>query len=50
MESLIDVMAIVSHIIAVASIVVKITPDPKDDKALEKVVKILKFLSLNKAA
>lgn len=48
MESLVDVMAIISHVIAISSIIVKITPDPKDDKALDKVMKVLKFLSLAK--
>jgi SepF-like predicted cell division protein (DUF552 family) len=48
MESLVDVMSIVSHIIAVASIIVKITPDTKDDQALDKVMKVLRFLSLAK--
>ena len=48
MESLVDVMAIVSHIIAVASIIVKVTPDQKDDAMLAKVIKVLKLISLNK--
>jgi SepF-like predicted cell division protein (DUF552 family) len=48
MESLVDVMTIISHIIAISSVIVKITPDTKDDKALEKVMKVLRFLSLAK--
>lgn len=48
MESLVDVMSVVSHIIAVASIIVKLTPDQKDDAALAKVMKVLKLLSLAK--
>ncbi len=48
MESLVDVMTVVSHIIAIASVIVKLTPDQKDDKMLAKVISVLKFLSLNK--
>ena len=48
MESLVDVMAIVSHVIAIASVIVKITPDQKDDATLAKVMKVLKLLSLAK--
>jgi len=48
MESVVDVMVVVSHVIAIASVIVKLTPDPKDDVFLAKVMKVLKFLSLAK--
>lgn len=48
MENLVDVMTVVSHVVAIASVIVKITPDPKDDAALAKVMKLLRFLSLAK--
>jgi hypothetical protein len=48
MESVVDVMVVVGHVIAIASVIVKLTPDPKDDAFLAKVMKVLKFLSLAK--
>jgi hypothetical protein len=48
MENIVDVMAVVSHIVAIASVIVKLTPDQTDDALLAKVMKVLKFLSLAK--
>lgn len=44
-----DVASVIAHIIAAASIIVKITPTQKDDAILGKVVKFLgKYIALNK--
>lgn len=44
-----DIAIIISSIIAIASIIVKWTPTPKDDEFLGKVVKFIsKFIALNK--
>ena len=40
-------MDIVAYLIAAASIIVKMTPSLKDDMILDKVVKVLKAISLN---
>lgn len=41
-----DVLAIIGGVVTVASIIVKLTPTPKDDNVLEKIIKILAALSL----
>lgn len=41
-----DVLAIIGGVVTVASIIVKLTPTPKDDAVLAKVIKILAALSL----
>jgi hypothetical protein len=43
-----DVLSIIAYIIAIASVIVKLTPDPKDDTVLAKIVAVLKVLSLYK--
>lgn len=48
METFLAVSTVVSHVIAIASIIVKLTPDQSDDAVLDKVIKLLKFVSLAK--
>lgn len=48
MDSALDILNVVSHIVAIASVIVKLTPDQKDDAFLAKVMTALKFLSLAK--
>lgn len=43
-----SILIIVSRAISVASVIVKLTPTPKDDAILSKVIAFLKILSLNK--
>ncbi len=43
-----DVTLIVAGMVSVASIIVKLTPTPKDDAVLAKIVKVLEILALNK--
>jgi len=44
-----DAVNVIAYIIAGASIVVKLTPTPKDDAVLAKIVKFLsKYIALNK--
>lgn len=42
-----EVVAIVGGIVLVARIIVKLTPTPKDDTVLEKIVNILKGIGLH---
>lgn len=42
-----DIVTIIGCIVAIASIIVKITPTPKDDAVLAKVLKILNLLAIN---
>lgn len=42
------VITAILAVIGGLSIIAKLTPTPKDDEILEKVVKVLDFLSLNK--
>lgn len=42
-----DIVAIIGGIVVTARIIVKLTPTPKDDSVLEKVVGILKHLGLH---
>jgi len=42
-----EIIALVGGIVTVASVVVKMTPTPKDDAALAVVVKVLNALALN---
>lgn len=46
MEHWKDILAVIGGIVAVASIIVKLTPTQKDDNILAKVIKILAALSL----
>lgn len=44
-----NITTIVAHVIAIASIVVKLTPTLKDDDALKGVIKFVgKYIALNK--
>ncbi len=43
-----SILIIVSGAISVASVIVKLTPTPKDDAILSKVVKFLEVIALNK--
>jgi len=45
-ENFTNIMAIVGAVIVLARIIVKITPTPKDDSILEKVVGFLKAVGL----
>lgn len=42
-----DIVAIIGGIVVTARIIVKLTPTPKDDSVLEKIVGILKHLGLH---
>jgi len=44
-----NVLIIVSGIITTASVIVKLTPTPKDDAILSKVAKFLEVIALNKS-
>ena len=46
-ELITNILEIVSHVIAVASVVTALTPTPKDDNILRKVVDFLRLLGLN---
>ena len=41
-----EILAIIGGVVTVASIIVKLTPTPKDDAVLSKVIKVLAALSL----
>lgn len=43
-----DITLIVTGIISIASLIVKLTPTPKDDEFLAKVIKFLSIVALNK--
>ena len=42
-----DIGAIAAGVVAVASLIVKLTPTPKDDAILAKVIKVMNALALN---
>ncbi len=44
-----EILLAITSIVTAASIIVKLTPTPKDDSVLEKVTAVLKFLAINKA-
>ena len=44
-----SILLIISGVISVASIIVKLTPTPKDDAILSKVAKFLEVIALNKS-
>lgn len=44
----VSILAIIAGVIAVASVVVKLTPTEADNKVLDKIIKILQALSLYK--
>ena len=46
--NIVDIFNIISYIIAIASIIVKFTPTETDNKILDKIIKILAVISLNK--
>ena len=41
-----DILAIIGGVVTVASLVVKLTPTPKDDRLLAQIIKILSAFSL----
>lgn len=41
-----DILAVIGGVVTVASIIVKLTPTPKDDTVLSKIIKILAALGL----
>lgn len=41
-----DILAWIGGVVSCATIIVKLTPTPKDDAILEKVIKVLSALSL----
>lgn len=41
-----DILAIIGGVVSVTSIIVKLTPTPKDDRLLGRVIKVLSALSL----
>lgn len=41
-----DILAIIGGVVTVASIIVKLTPTPKDDTVLAKVIKVLAAIGL----
>lgn len=43
-----ELWVILTSIITVASLIVKLTPTPKDDAILAKIVKFLEMIALNK--
>jgi len=43
-----DILQIGAYVIAIASIIVKLTPTQKDDAFLQKVIAFLKVIALNK--
>lgn len=43
-----DILAIGSYVIAITSIIVKVTPTPKDDAVLAKILNVIKLIALNK--
>lgn len=44
-----DIASVIAHIIAAASIIVKLTPTQKDDEVLGKLIKFIsKYIALNK--
>lgn len=42
-----EIIAVLGSVVTVASIIVKMTPNPKDDAILAKVMKVLNVLALN---
>jgi len=43
-----EILAIVGGIVTVASMIVKLTPTPKDDEFLKKIVSLLNIIAINK--
>jgi len=41
-----DILALIGAVVSVASLVVKLTPTPKDDRFLAKLIQVLSALSL----
>jgi len=46
-ELMVSILEVVSHVIAVASVVTALTPTPKDDAILAKVISFVRLLGLN---
>jgi hypothetical protein len=47
-QNWVNILSIISYVIAAASLIVKLTPTPDDDTALAKLIDILKKLALYK--
>jgi hypothetical protein len=47
-DNWVTIVSVTAYIITGASVIVKLTPSPKDDLFLAKLLKLLKVLSLNK--
>ena len=46
---LVDITTVIAYVIAIASIVVKVTPTQKDDAVLAKIIAFIgKYIALNK--
>jgi hypothetical protein len=43
----VEITAIIGSIVTSASLIVKLTPTPKDDAIFDKIVKVLSFLAIN---
>lgn len=43
----VEITAIIGSIVTTASLIVKLTPTPKDDAILAKVISVLGFLAIN---
>ena len=41
-----DILAVIGAVVTASSLIVKLTPTPKDDQVLGKIIKILSALSL----
>jgi len=43
-----DIVDVITYVIAASSIIVRLTPTEADNKALDKTIKVLQLVSLNK--
>lgn len=45
----VDITTVIAYVVAIASIIVKLTPTPKDNVVLDKVIAFIsKYIALNK--
>jgi ABC-type Zn uptake system ZnuABC Zn-binding protein ZnuA len=48
-DNWVDIANVIAYVIAIASIIVKLTPNTKDDAVLAKIIKFIsKYIALNK--
>jgi hypothetical protein len=47
-KNYVEITAIIGGAVTIASVIVKLTPSEADNKILDKIIKILKFLSIAK--